>query len=146
MTRFQEKKKSNRAFQMRVSCFMMIQGKLNKKSMTSPYLRCLESHEATNVLKDIHEGGYGNYVGRRCLCSKVLRTGYEQQKMKKDVLLNAHKCDVCQRNSNILHKPVEPLYPIIPPWPFMKWGMDILGKLPKAHSGMVFILVMMDYL
>ena len=27
----------------------------------------------------------------------------------------------------------------------MKWGMDIVGKLPKARGGKVFMLVMMDY-
>ena len=29
--------------------------------------------------------------------------------------------------------------------PFMKWGMDIVGKLPTAPGGKVFMLVMTDY-
>jgi hypothetical protein len=37
------------------------------------------------------------------------------------------------------------MYPIISPWPFMKWGMDIVGKLPKAPGGKVFMLAMTDY-
>ncbi|KAI3762459.1 hypothetical protein L1987_52889 [Smallanthus sonchifolius] len=30
-------------------------------------------------------------------------------------------------------------------WPFMKWGMDIVGKLPKAPGGKLFMLAMVDY-
>ncbi|KAK1431700.1 hypothetical protein QVD17_08256 [Tagetes erecta] len=55
------------------------------------------------------------------------------------------KCDACQRHSNILHQPAEPLYLIVSSWPFMKWDMDIVGKLPKAPGGKVFMLAMTDY-
>ena len=65
--------------------------------------------------------------------------------MKRDSFLHAQKCDACQRYSNILHQPAEPLHPIISPWPFMIWGMDIVGKLPIAPGGKVFMLVMTDY-
>ncbi|XP_052622445.1 uncharacterized protein LOC128127793 [Lactuca sativa] len=68
--------KSERAFKTRVSIFVLIQGKLYKKSMTGPHLRCLEDPEAAKVLKDIHEGDCGNHTGGRSLCSKILRTGY----------------------------------------------------------------------
>jgi hypothetical protein len=37
------------------------------------------------------------------------------------------------------------MYPIVSPWPFMKWGMDIVGKLPVAPGGKVFMLAMTDY-
>ena len=62
-----------------------------------------------------------------------------------EAFLHAQKCDACQRHSNILHQPAEPLYPIIFSWLFMKWGMDIVGKLPKDLGGKVFMLVMADY-
>ena len=65
--------------------------------------------------------------------------------MKKDVVDYAKKCDACQRHSNILHQPAELLHPISSSWPFMKWGMDIVGKLPKAPGGKVFMLAMTDY-
>ncbi|KAI3733110.1 hypothetical protein L1987_64328 [Smallanthus sonchifolius] len=65
--------------------------------------------------------------------------------MRKDVVTYSQKCDACQRHNNILHQPAEPLYPVISPWPFMKWGMDIVGKIPKAPGGKVFMLAMTDY-
>ena len=58
-----QEEKSARAFRTRISRFTIIQGTLYKKSMAGPYLRCLEDHEAKEVLKDIHEGDCGNHTG-----------------------------------------------------------------------------------
>lgn len=43
------------------------------------------------------------------------------------------------------HKPVEKLHPTITPWPFMRWGMDIVDKLPQALGQKVFMLALTDY-
>ena len=84
-------------------------------------------------------------LGANPICLKILGTGYFWPPMKKDALTYAQKCDTCQRHNIILHQPAEPLHSIVSSWPFMKWGMDIVGKLPKAPRGKVFMLVMMDY-
>ncbi|KAJ9567722.1 hypothetical protein OSB04_003688 [Centaurea solstitialis] len=34
---------------------------------------------------------------------------------------------------------------ILIPWPFMRWGMDIIGKLPPAPGQKVYLLVLTDY-
>lgn len=65
--------------------------------------------------------------------------------MKKDAFSHDQRCDACQRHGNILHEPTEPLHPIIFSWPFMKWGINIVGKIPKAPGGKVFMLVMTYY-
>ncbi|XP_070007801.1 uncharacterized protein [Nicotiana sylvestris] len=44
------------------------------------------------------------------------------------------KYDKCQRYSNNMHRPTELLNLVIAPWPFMKWGMDIVGPLPQAKG------------
>ena len=137
--------KNPKAFRMKVSRFTIVQNILYRKSLAGPYLRCLEYPETEDVLKDIHEGDCGNHAGGRSLFSKVLRTGYYWPTMKKDAMEFARKCDSCQRHGNVPHQPAEPMYPILSPWPFMKWGMDIVGKLPKAPGGKVFMLVMTDY-
>ena len=124
--------KIERAFRTMTSRFIIIQCKLYKKNVAGPYLRCLEDHEVAKVLKEIHKGDCGNHTRGRSLCSKALRTIYYWVTMKKDSFLHVQKCDACQRHSNILHQPTEPLHLIISPWPFMKWGMDIVGKLPVA--------------
>ncbi|KAD5317941.1 hypothetical protein E3N88_17887 [Mikania micrantha] len=96
-------------------------------------------------MKYINEGDCGNHTGGRALFSKILRTGYFWPTMRRDAMSYSQKCDACQRHSNILHQPAEPLHPIVSSWPFMKWGMDIVGKLHKALGGKAFMLAMTDY-
>ena len=106
-----------RAFRIKVSQFTILKNMLYKRSLAGPYLRCIEDPEIEEVLRDFHEGD----------------------------IEYAKKCDPCQRHSNILHQPAELLHPIPSSWPFMRWGMDIVGKLPKAPGGKVFMLAMTDY-
>ena len=55
------------------------------------------------------------------------------------------KCDVCQRIGNVIHFPAEALHSVTSPWPFYKWGMDIMGPLPLATGQRKFTLVATDY-
>ncbi|KAD5803282.1 hypothetical protein E3N88_14642 [Mikania micrantha] len=134
-----------RAFKAKVSKYTIIRDILYRKSISGPYLRCLEKPESLEVMKDIHEGDCGNHTGGRALFSKILRTGYFWPTMRRDAMSYSQKCDACQRHINILHQPAEPLHPIVSSWPFMKWGMDIVGKQLKAPGGKVFMLAMTDY-
>ncbi|KAK1432046.1 hypothetical protein QVD17_08935 [Tagetes erecta] len=134
-----------KAFRTKVSRYTLINDVLYRQSLAGPYLRCLEEPEIQEVLEDIHGGDCGNHTGGRALFSKILRTGYFWPTMKKDAMLYSQKCDACQRHANILHQPAEPLYHVSSSRPFMKWGMDIVGKLPKAPGGKVFMLAMTDY-
>ncbi|XP_074299382.1 uncharacterized protein LOC141630466 [Silene latifolia] len=83
--------------------------------------------------------------GGRSLSNKALRQGYFWPTMRKDALEYAKKCDACQRHAPVSHQPAEPLHPVTSPWPFMKWGMDIVGPLPKAPGNKVYGLAMTDY-
>lgn len=75
---------------------------------------------------------------------KVLRMGYYWPTVKQDAIDYVKKCDACQRNAPVIHQLSEHLHSSIPSWPFMKWGMDIVGKLPTAPGQKVFILAMTD--
>nr|XP_009798091.1 PREDICTED: uncharacterized protein LOC104244375 [Nicotiana sylvestris] len=55
------------------------------------------------------------------------------------------KWDKCQRYGNNMHRPAELLHSVIAPWPFMKWGMDIMGLLPLAKGNARFLLVLTNY-
>ncbi|XP_070029365.1 uncharacterized protein [Nicotiana sylvestris] len=44
-----------------------------------------------------------------------------------------------------MHRPAELLHPVIAPWPFMKWGMDIMSPLQQAKVKVKFLLVLTDY-
>jgi hypothetical protein len=41
-------------------------------------------------------------------------------------------------------KHASPLWPIDLSWPFAIWGIDILGALPRAPGGFIFLFVTID--
>ncbi|XP_074300318.1 uncharacterized protein LOC141631560 [Silene latifolia] len=58
---------------------------------------------------------------------------------------HAKRCESCQKAVPAIHQPAKPMHPIVSPWPFMMWGMDIVGKLLRAPGKRVYMLVMTDY-
>ncbi|KAL5855453.1 hypothetical protein ACOSQ4_005255 [Xanthoceras sorbifolium] len=54
-------------------------------------------------------------------------------------------CDRCNRMANIPQLPVEELTPMVSPWPFAQWGIDIIGPLPTRSSQKKFAIVEVDY-
>ncbi|KAI5315154.1 hypothetical protein L3X38_044330 [Prunus dulcis] len=55
------------------------------------------------------------------------------------------KCDKCQRFGNVLHIPAEPLTPIVSPWPFAQWGLDLIGPMPQGKGQVKYVVVAVDY-
>ena len=65
--------------------------------------------------------------------------------MRSDSTSHVKRCDSCQRFASVSHLPPQRLRPILSPWPFMKWGMDIVGKLPTAPGQHMYMLAVTDY-
>ncbi|XP_074298584.1 uncharacterized protein LOC141629495 [Silene latifolia] len=137
--------KEARSFKMKSSRFVLIDGILFRKSLAGPYLRCLSIQEAQAVMFDIHSGDCGNHIGGRSLSNKTLRQGYFWPTMRKDAIDYVKKCEECQRHAPVSHQPAEHRHPIIAPWAFMKWGMDIVGPLTCASGNRTYMLAMTDY-
>ena len=57
----------------------------------------------------------------------------------------AKVCDQCQRFNNVPRQPSEYLIPMMALWPFVQWGLDILGPFPIGTSQMKFLVVGIDY-
>ncbi|XP_038985250.1 uncharacterized protein LOC120111619 [Phoenix dactylifera] len=110
--------------------YILYEGKLYRRSFTSPPLRCLRPSEADYAMREVHEGICGNHLGGRALAHKVLHQGYFWPTLQKDATGFVRRCDRCQRNANIQCRPSVPLISIITPWPFAQWGIDILGPFP----------------
>ena len=55
-------------------------------------------------------------------------------------------CYHCQAYQDRKNAPPQPLYSLAAPWPFLAWGMDVIGLvIPKAWNGHKYILVAIDY-
>ena len=65
--------------------------------------------------------------------------------MRKDATELIRKCKTCQEHAKISHLPAKPLASIISPWPFLQWGLDILGPLPIGKGQSKFVIIGVDY-
>ena len=71
---------------------------------------------------------------------------FEYQIMETDCCQFVQRCSKCQMHGDLIHVPPSELHALTSPWPFLVWGIDIIGKIsPKYSSGHEFILVAIDY-
>ena len=101
--------------------------------------------EADYVMREVHEGIYGNHSGSRALVHKLVRAGYYWPTMQKDAEAYVRACDKCQRFSNIIRQPTEKLTLLTALWPLAQWGLDIMGPFPTAVRQLKFLVVGIDY-
>ena len=118
-----------RKLKVRSARFALIKRTLYKRGFSLPYLRCLDKTEVEYVMREVHEGIYGNHSGARSLAHKLVRAGYYWPTMQKDAISYTCACDKCQRFGNLIHSPLETLTLMTAPWPFSLWGLDIIGPL-----------------
>ena len=114
-----EDKMEARKIQIRITHFVIIKDALYRRGYSLPYLRCANSEEADYVLREIHEGIYGNHAGARSLAGKALRVGYYWLTLQKDAHDLVKACDKCQCFANVQMRPGEMMTPISLPWPFI---------------------------
>ncbi|RDX76167.1 hypothetical protein CR513_43871, partial [Mucuna pruriens] len=86
---------------------------------------------STFVQEEVHKGVCESHIGGRTLASKITRAD--------------KKCDLCQRFVEIHKAPLEPLHLIMFPWPFHKWGVNILGSFLVVTGHVKYLIVVVDY-
>ena len=88
-------KEAARKLKVRAARFVLIKDVLYKRGFSRPYLRCLGNEEADYVMREVHEGIYGNHSGSRSLVHKLMREGYYWLTMQADVEAYVKACDKC---------------------------------------------------
>ncbi|GJZ72128.1 reverse transcriptase domain-containing protein [Tanacetum coccineum] len=125
--------------------YELLEGILDKRSFLKPWLRCVGPLQADYVIREIHEGSCSMHVGLLSMVAKAMRSGYYWPTMHRDAREIICKCKDCQ-----IHRPVprhhqQPLAPIMAPWTFYKWGIDIAGPFSGGPGKDKFLIVAMDY-
>lgn len=65
--------------------------------------------------------------------------------MKEDIEYIPRCYDKSQRFGSITHQPGKNLHSSIPSWSFMRWGLDVVGKLPNAMWKKEYIITATDF-
>ena len=69
-------KKAVRKLKVRAARFVLIKDILYKKGFSRSFLRYLSPEDADYVLREVHEGIWGNHSGSRSLVHKLIRVGF----------------------------------------------------------------------
>jgi hypothetical protein len=102
----------------RSKAFVVLQGKLYKKSITGVLQRCVTPQEGQEILKEIHAGVCGHHASNRAIAAKAFRAGIYWLTAIEDAKDIVRKCEACQRFASRPHAPTAELQPIPLSWPF----------------------------
>ncbi|XP_048626928.1 uncharacterized protein LOC125597348 [Brassica napus] len=140
-----EDRNKARKIKKQAARYCISQEKLYRRSFSGPYLRCVTPREAARIFVELHEGDCGTNSSGKSLVLRARKAGYYLPTMAADADKQAKHCDKCQRHSPVSKLPPKNLKSISSPWPFRKWGMDIVGKFPMVPGQKVFLLIVTDY-
>nr|GEY56047.1 reverse transcriptase domain-containing protein [Tanacetum cinerariifolium] len=104
-------------------------------------IRCKEYY----VLREIHEGSSSMHVGPISVVAKVLRLVYYWPTMHAEARKLKRECKSCQVYRLVPKNPQQNLTPITSPWPFYKWGIDIVGPFLEGPGKVKFHIVAIYY-
>ena len=84
-------------------------GSLYKRGFFTCILKCIAGKNTEYVLREVHEGVFGNHIGARALAGKVLRHGYYWPTILRDATDLVRRCEIYQEHAKISRLPSEPL-------------------------------------
>jgi hypothetical protein len=87
----------------RSKAFVVLQGKLYKKSITGILQRCIMPQEGQVILKDVHARICGHHASRRAIAAKAFRAGFYWLTAIEDAKDIVRKCEACQRFASRPH-------------------------------------------
>jgi hypothetical protein len=80
----------------RSKAFVVLQGKLYKRSITSILQRCAMPQKGQAILKDIHAGVCGHHASSRAIAAKAFRTGFYWLTAIKGAKDIVQTCEACK--------------------------------------------------
>ncbi|VFQ98450.1 unnamed protein product [Cuscuta campestris] len=120
-------------------------GRLYKRSYNGTLLMCLRAGEAQKLMEEIHEGICSAHQGAFTMSRKVSLQGYFWPTIVRDCGEYVRKCKVCQEFQRVPGRPATNYTPISTTIPFARWGVDLVGILPRGTGNNTYLVVAIDY-
>jgi ribonuclease HI len=139
-------RKVSRKLRYKAIKFVLIDGRLFYKSLDRVLLQCLGHEEAKKMMSEVHNGLCGTHQSAYRMKWVIRHIGWYWPTMLEDCFEYYKGCQECQKFGNIQRAPASALNPIIKPWPFRGWGIDLIGQInPPSSKGHKFVLLAIDY-
>jgi hypothetical protein len=127
-----------------VKSFTIIDGELYKRAASGILQRCVPILEGRELLRDIHAGICDHHAAPSTLVDNAFRQGFYWPTVVADAREIVRTCEGCQFYTRKSNLPAHVLQTIPITWPFVVWGLDIVGPLRKAPGGYTNLLVAID--
>nr|CAH66133.1 H0622G10.2 [Oryza sativa] len=126
--------------------YTLLDDELYYQTIDGVLLKCLSADQAKVAIGEVHEGIYGTHQSAHKMKWLLRHAGYFWPTMLEDCFKYYKGCQDCQKFGVIQRAPASAMNPIIKPWPFRGWGIDMIGMInPPSSKGHKFILVATDY-
>ncbi|GJS78590.1 reverse transcriptase domain-containing protein [Tanacetum coccineum] len=134
-----------RTLMEKIRNYTMEDGVLYRKSYLVLLMRCVGPLQANYIIREVHMGSCRMHDGPRQVVAKAMNLGYYCPSMHRDARELIRACDDCQAHVSVPRLPKADMISVTSAWPFMKWGIDIVGPLPKGLGRVKYLIVAIDY-
>ena len=112
--------------------FVIIEGELYKQSHTRNLQRYIPIEQGKQLLRDIHGGVCEHHATPRTLVGNAFRQGFYWLTTVAHAEQIVRTYEGCQYYAWQTHLPAQALQTIPIMWPFMVWGLDLVGPLKRV--------------
>ena len=107
--------------------YVLLDDQLYYKIVDGVLLKCLSQEEAKVLMGEVHEGICGAHQSASKMKWIIRRTEYFWPTILEDYFEYYKGCQDCQCFGNVQRSPASAMNPIIKPWSFRGWGIDLIG-------------------
>lgn len=94
---------------MKARNYCVIEGKLFRRDLMEPLLRCISPEETKIVIDEVHLGICGEHLAGKNMALKIIRHGVFWPTMRQDCERYLKHCKACQVYSSMNHMPSVPI-------------------------------------
>jgi len=120
-------KKVERRVRFQATKHVLLEDQLYYRTIDGVLLKCLSRDEAKSLMGEIHKGVCGAHQSAFKMKWMIRRNGYYWSTILEDCFKYFKGCQGCQKFGNVQRAPASAMNPIIKPWPFRGWAIDLIG-------------------
>jgi hypothetical protein len=124
--------------------YHLIDGILYRRDTNGMMMKCISREEGIQLLQNVHSGACGSHSSWRSIIGKTFGHNFYWPIAKNDAMEVITKCKGCQFFKKQTTKYANHLRLIDLSWPFAICGIDIMGILPRAPGGFIFLFIAID--
>nr|ABB46913.2 retrotransposon protein, putative, unclassified [Oryza sativa Japonica Group] len=107
--------------------YTLLDDDLYYRTIDGVLVKCLSADQAKVAIGEVHEGICGTHQSAHKVKWLLRRAGYFWPTMLEDCFRYYKGCQDCQKFGAIQRAPASAMNPIIKPWPFRCWGIDMIA-------------------